>query len=105
MNLWKMHAQTHTQTEQKRDGLNKAKGVCTDGSIQILTFKRHHVPTYVCNTDKKNNKGRWPLRPSEHPNLLCSLRNSDSSEPDVNSSTTVGKNADFTLFYAEKDII
>ena len=59
MNLWNTQTHTHTHThthKTKHDGLNKAKGVCTDGSIQILPFKRHHVLTYVCNTDDRTTK-------------------------------------------------
>lgn len=42
---------THTSSGTRCDGLNEAKDVDIDGSIRTLLLIRHHLLTYVCNTD------------------------------------------------------
>lgn len=49
--------QNTTRGGTRCDGLNEAVDVCIDGSIRTLLLIRHHLLTYVCNTDNWNNNG------------------------------------------------
>lgn len=60
------HKHTHTNGT-KRDWIRPR--VC----VLTALSRRHHVPTYVCNTDDQNNKSGWPLRPRDDLSLwICS---------------------------------
>lgn len=101
---WTPRTRTHKHTHGTEcDGLNKAKGVCTDGSIQILPFKRHHVPTYVCNTDDRINKSGWPLRPTDdlsHWIFSETMSHQSQTWTRLPKCRCGGNEADFFLFQA-----